>query len=478
MTTLTSPPTTLAPLDSGFLSVGVAPTDVTITVLPLYKYSGDTKTKQGFDSTAGIGFIQDGDKVERFSFSSSAVNSTTKITTLSGCTRGLSQTSTTASFAAGTGGTFAKGARVYLVHDITYIQSAVFTNVASTFTATQAFAGATFSAAPTFAKGEHNTPFADATARDAYFTSPTNGDEAYTTGIGKQVYSGGAWVTINASSTSIATDHAAGTVDLASTTETAAGTATDATSGAANVIPVSIVKKNSTGAVSGTVPMLNTAVMLDGSIGGIGVATPVLGALLIGGGAGLAMTPIGPGTTGQVPVSNGTTLAMGTPPSYGTPVAFFYADTTGVGTSSTATVDVPTHQYTIPANDLINGVGYEFFWSGTASWGAGTINLRVQLGSTVICGPSVIPTATGNFVVQGKLLGTAAAGASVAVRGLTEFHTQSGGTNSTPVNYGSANVATNGSLVLKLNIDYTSSNGTNSFVSSMCVIRKISTSAF
>ncbi len=132
-----------------------------------------------------------------------------------------------------------------------------------------------------------------------------------TTGVLNQ-YISGAWTTFASGTTANAANGTGGKVDLATAAENAAGTANDASSGSPNVIPTSIVKATSSGAVSGTVPMLNTSVMLDGSIGGTGIASPVLGALLIGSAANGPMTAIGPGTSGQVPISNGTTLAMGT----------------------------------------------------------------------------------------------------------------------------------------------------------------------
>lgn len=86
--------------------------------------------------------------------------------------------------------------------------------------------------------------FADATARDAYFTSPVNGNSAYLTAEGKRTdYVAGAWadrdvgtVTANASTT------VAGKVELATEAEGIAGTATGGTGASLDLTPDLIAK--------------------------------------------------------------------------------------------------------------------------------------------------------------------------------------------------------------------------------------------
>lgn len=69
--------------------------------------------------------------------------------------------------------------------------------------------------------------FADATARDAYFTSPVNGNSAYLTTEGKRTdYVGGAWVDRATGSTLNASTTVAGKVEKATSWEVTAWTAT------------------------------------------------------------------------------------------------------------------------------------------------------------------------------------------------------------------------------------------------------------
>lgn len=326
---LTSPPISVAPFDRGRLAAGISASATTCTVSPIYKTVAGVRVKQGLNTTSGCAIISQGDFTELITYTGLSVDSTTKVSTVTGMTRGRDPTQTTAagSFASGTGRAWAKGAKFTVVDDVTYNQSGVFTNMANTFTATQAFAGATFSEAPTFAKGTHTTPFADTTARDAYFSAPTNGDEAYTTGIGKQVYSGGAWVTINATANSLASTTVAGTVEAATAAQRGAGTAVGETG--ALLVPTNdaLVKTSSGAGDENKIPVLNSSGKL--ATGFIDTSSVVLGFF-------------GDGTDGNATISSPTTLARD----------MFYNDLT-----ITSTLD--------PA-------GYRIFVKGTLS-GSGTI---------------------------------------------------------------------------------------------------------
>lgn len=69
--------------------------------------------------------------------------------------------------------------------------------------------------------------FADAAARDAYFTSPVNGNSAYLTAEGKRTdYVGGAWVDRATGTTSNASTTVSGKVEISTQTETEDQTAT------------------------------------------------------------------------------------------------------------------------------------------------------------------------------------------------------------------------------------------------------------
>ena len=389
--TLTAPSTTVAPKDKGRLNVGISASDTTIYVAPIYKTVNGVKTKQGFDTTSGECEISSGGLDERISFDSASVNATTKVTTLSGCVRGLPVTNTTPDFTGGTGRIWAKGASIKVIDSASYNQSMALKNAVNAFTAANSFAGLVTSTAGINMSGTTSyLRVPQLTTAQRIALAGANGMIVYDTDLSVHYqYISGAWTTFATGTVSNAANNTGGKVDLATAAENAAGTATDATSGSPNVIPTSIVKATSTGAVNGTVPMLNSAVMLDGSIGGTGVASPVLGAILIGGGAGLAMTPIGPGTSGQVPVSNGTTLAM----AEASTRFKTYKSTTNLLASkdavgNTASETAFTTTYTIPANFFlatgdamfINLFGY------TQSKGssAGSMTLKVKFGSTVV----------------------------------------------------------------------------------------------
>jgi hypothetical protein len=310
MAAITTTPIAVAYRDESFLAAGITAAATTVTVAALYKDIAGVKTKQGLDSTGGYAEIALGGKYEVISFGAASVNATTKVTTLTDVRRGITQVSTTASFAAGTGRTWPKGAAFRVIDFSNYIHNTVFTDTNQTITGNKTFSGAIVTS------GSVQVPvYADATARDAAITVPANGMLVYLTDQGTLFqYIGGAWAANATGTTSNGSTTVAGKYEEGTVAEQAAHTATGGTG--ARIVPAiaNLVTLAADGTwVSGAIPTINTAKFIDGSIGGTGVASPVLGALLIGGGAGLAMTPIGPGTAGQVPLSNGTTLAMGFP---------------------------------------------------------------------------------------------------------------------------------------------------------------------
>lgn len=116
-----------------------------------------------------------------------------------------------------------------------------------------------FAVKQSFGKGLRLSPFADATARDAYFTAPAEGDKCFVTAVGEQVYSGGAWVTVNSTSNTPMTSTAAGTGELGVAADMAASTGAG-TSGAPVVVPTSLVVKTSSGAGDeNKLPVLNSS---------------------------------------------------------------------------------------------------------------------------------------------------------------------------------------------------------------------------
>lgn len=237
---VTATPTTVAHRDEGFLSAGISASATTITVGAIYKTVSGVKTKQGFDTTAGFAEISQGDAFELISFDSVSVNATTKVTTLTGVRRGLSINSTTQSLGSGTGKLWPKGARIAVVDSANYIHATAFTDKANTFTATQTFTGNLDT------DGGFKLPvFADTTARDAYYASPEAGNKGVVTGVGEQVYFGGAWVTTNAAASGLASTIAQGTAEEATVAEVGAGTAAGGTGARLFINPSAVVKTSS-----------------------------------------------------------------------------------------------------------------------------------------------------------------------------------------------------------------------------------------
>lgn len=453
---LTSPPTAVAPFDSGYLSAGITAGATTITVSPIVKTVNGVNVKQGFDTTSGLAVISQGDYFERISFEGSSVNATTKVTTLTGVTRGLSVNSTTTSFSGGTGRIWRKGANITVVADASYFQSAAFKAVANTWTALQTFSsGVTLTG--TTAVLTLNT--LTSTQRDAL--TPAEGmmiKNSTTNTI--QMYIGGAWVNTGTDATPNAANGVAGKFDLATLAEVVADTNVDATSGAINVIPVSLLKETSSGAARGNIPKLNASAKVDISL--LATGTPD-GTKFVRDDGTLQVPTFTQTTTNKIVAISSTTSST-------------------VGASSTSIVDFDNFSYTIPANDLINGVAYEIEAYGVANWTSGNFHLLSRLGSTTINDFQITPTSGGGkWYAKVTLFGTAAAGASVSVKGQGFLTNQEGSSNKTGTDgsgTGSNNVATNGTLALKLAIKFDASNAGNSANCTSYFIRKISSSAF
>lgn len=372
----------------------------------------------------------------------------------------------------GTAQSFAAGADVFFAWDEHDAAQTLKADIVNTITG----AGSIRGSSTTVANLRPNSM--TTTQRDA-IASPGNGDIIYnsSTSVMNQ-YIGGAWTTFATGTIANAANTSSGKVDIATAAEIAAATATDATSGALNALTVGVTAVNAASGnwASGAIPALNTAKMVDGSMGGTGVASPVLGALLIGGGAGLAMTPIGPGSNGQVPLSNGTTLAMGAAPVY----------TKAVFTSSTLSADIgnattdtafDTHTYTISANDLIAGVIYEFEVFATATHGASnSFNLGLKLGSNVRVSSTSANSsgAPDEYSFRGRIGGNAAAGAAASVRCWIQGYNNSG----FAYNLATNNEATNGSIVITFTGKFGSSSGGNGAQIRSSNIVKISSTAF
>lgn len=253
--TLTSPPVTVAPFESGRLAAGISASATTITVSPIFKTVNGVRTKQGFDTTSGIAIISQGDFVERISFEGSSVDATTKVTTLTTCVRGLSVTSTTASFSGGTGKIWPKGAKITLVADVSYFQSVPFKNVANTFSAKQ-----TLAAGADFTSVTRPPKLPSLTQAEEDALTPEEGMMWKNTDTGTmRQYSGGAISSIGTDATANASETVAGKVEIATAAQRAAGTGTGETG--ALLVPSNdaLVKTSSGAGDENKIPVLNAS---------------------------------------------------------------------------------------------------------------------------------------------------------------------------------------------------------------------------
>jgi hypothetical protein len=147
--------------------------------------------------------------------------------------RGLSLTSTTRLTVAENVKTHGSGVTIIEAPDHYTLNDKASLSLDNTWTGDQTFEGDT-----TFEQSITVPVYADATARDAAITSPTNGMEVYLTDTGKFYdYTAGAWIARESGGTfPNASDTVAGKVELATEAEVIAGTGTGAT-GAELVIP-------------------------------------------------------------------------------------------------------------------------------------------------------------------------------------------------------------------------------------------------
>lgn len=182
----------------------------------------------------------------------------------------------------------------------------------------------------------------------------------------------------------------------------------------------------------------------------------------------------GSGTADLVTIGSGLSFSGGTLAATGgasTNEIVYLSGANGTATTNNSNVQMSTHSYTIPANDLIAGVAYRFKLAGTHTHTSSNYHFHVNLGSTAICGDNnpISSPASGEWEAEGIIVGTAGAGASVEVRGWICVRM---GTLR-QLDYDTANVATNGTLSLNFSVN---SGGTQSTTAGICVIERIEVS--
>lgn len=470
-------PTNVSAGDETVLHSSITAAALTVTLEPLYKYVNGVRTKGCIDSANGFAIITDTtSRFEWLSFSNTACNTTTYITTLTGVRRGLSPVLPTLN--AGTGLAWDAGSKFRIIDYPWYYKKTAYQDRPIILSAS---GGLTFTGS-----GRLKVPvFANSTVRDAQIPNPANGMIVYNTTEGLlDQYISGSWTTISTGSTSNATTTVAGKVELGTVADQLARTDTG-DSGASTVVVTKFLTES--GAQNGAnnspqrgrVIMANLSGAVSATLGGLGRPNVASGSVILAQGSG-AVKAVAPGTANNVLQSNGTSWVSGGTKVYTQPVYMTGAVSTVIGASSTAEVAFDKCNYTIPASDLVKDVAYQIEATGVLGWGAGDWTLRTKLGATAIILNAITPATSGDiFRLHAIVLGKAAAGASVSVEGGYNLIYGQGGSNMRAMAAnGNAAVATNGTLLLQLSSQFGTNNGSNSAQILDCVITKVSKNGF
>jgi len=450
-----------------FLDVSISTTQTTGIILSSPQLNGANHT---FGSlSGGVLRIKSGAFYEDIYYATATIGADNRVTLATGVIRNVDPALTTTIVTAGAGRAWAKGSVVEMTVDARLLNLSVKTDSvqtvsgAKTFTAPVVVSGnGNYIAAPSMTTG--NAP-ATADAR-AWYDSTQNL---------WQFGQGGTIAVLGAASLADATTSVKGKSQLAAAADTIAGTA------GAVVIPASLAVATSAGAGdSGKVPILNTSGALATSLGGTGNTSSSPNLLIATGtGAGAnAYQALAAGSAGQFLGSNG---AGNLPTMQAVPIYSKVVYCSGVSstalTNPTTNTAFDTHTFSIPNNDIFNGISYEvegtiLLTPNTSS----TESLSIMLGSTIIVNPSITVGISSNIgYFRGSIFGTAVVGASVAVKGGMAW----GITGVAQAFLGaSANVATNGALTLQLGFIFGTSNASNSVTITSCKFTKVSSTAF
>ncbi len=431
-----------------FLNVAISTTQTSGIIIAAPQRNGSNKT---FGTTAGgVLRITSGSQIEDIFYQTATVNADYTVTlSATGLIRNLDPNNQTAYVSLGAGYSFGKGSVVELTQDCRLFNLKASVDTANTFTGTQTVTTLDFGGTSAYIKTTDsgtNLKFKDGSTAEQ---------------------------TLSALAAAAGTDHKV----LATSADT---TANYLNSKITVTSPITKTTNNPAGNEDIGLSLATVTV----PTGGTGLTSATAYAVVCGGttstGAFQSIASVGSST--NVLTSNGASnLPTFQAPKYYDQVVYMgYTTSSSTPISDTNTNIIDTHNYTIPANDLIAAVGYEVTAIGVLGWGAGTYHMIAKLGSTNILDLQVVPTQNQNALLfRFTVMGTAAAGASVTVRCMGNATTGQTNTAFTTTNYvATGSIATNGTLLLQLAAKFDSSNSNNTMNITMMTIKKISSTVF
>lgn len=433
-------------------------------------------------TTGGLLRIRSGNFREDITYTSATIGSDNRVT-LVGVTRNICAQYARQYISCGDGRRWGKGAIVELTVDARILNLKLNLDRRNNLTGSGQITGTGTGQAII------DLPCITTTQRDAFNSADVSDGQLIcnsTTGTFQQRI-GGAWLSIGTTGDVNATESVAGKVELA----TIAEQLSKGISGSAGPLVVQTQYLTSSGAVHGIngtvnasrIPILNASGALAASMGGLGRINPSSGSLLVGAGSG-AVGLLRGTTTGQIPRwdnPRGVWTATGGILVNDKTVFLSATTSTATGASNITNVFARTHEYTIPAGELVAGVAYIVESYGqftlTNTGGADELDTFLDLGDTEYAfDPITQEAASVRHTNRYIIMGTAAAGASVPVRVFRETIGNVGTTDAH--NYLEANVATNAAVIIRQKWQFDTSSASNNIQLFMTKITKSSTSPF